>query len=116
MNNITEMPNTTAAATFTKQILVDDRLKSSILLAGPGEEFPLPESAPGTESYLVVLEGEATVRSGSINTMLRTEESMRLIDEQPRSVLNQSAAWVKLLRLDVMDKRISPPVIVTLSN
>jgi hypothetical protein len=116
MNNITEMPNTTAAATFTKQILADDRLKSSILIAGPREEIPLPESAPGTESYLVVLEGEATVRSGSINTMLRTEESMRLTNKQPCSVSNQSAGWVRLLRLDVVDKRVSEPLIVTLPD
>lgn len=116
MKNITEMPNPTIPATLTKWILVDDRLKASILLAGPGEEFLLPEASPDTESYLVVLAGEVTVRSGSINTMLRTEESVRLMRDQPRYAVNQSAGWARLLRLDLVEKRVVDPLIVTMTN
>jgi hypothetical protein len=116
MNTLTQMPNPASASTLSKSIIADDRLKGSVLLAGPGEEFPLLENPAATETYLVVLAGEVTVRSGSINTMLCAEEAVRLTSDRPRVVFNPSSGWAKLLRLDLADKRASEPLIVTLPN
>lgn len=104
-----------ATATPTKKsILAKDGFECSIIALAPGVETVLHESRDVEEHVLFVIEGEATVRFGDLNTMLNQDEAILIGKGKAHLIAASSDGGAKLLRVDVPPRQTVMPPIVTL--
>lgn len=99
----------------TKSILAKNGYQCSVLTLAAGEEMPLRATPNVEEHILVVLEGEATLRFGLINTMLKPEEAVLIAKGQPHSIAASSSSGAKILQVDVPPRQVITPQILTMS-
>jgi mannose-6-phosphate isomerase-like protein (cupin superfamily) len=104
------------SATNTKSILSKDGFGCSIITLAPGDETPLRESHNVEEHILFTIDGEATVRSGDLNTMLKKDEALLIPKGQPHLIAAGASGWAKVLRVDVPPRKVVMPEILTIDR
>jgi mannose-6-phosphate isomerase-like protein (cupin superfamily) len=97
-----------------KTILAQEGFRCSLLTLAPGDETPLQEARDVEEHLLFVIEGEATVRRGEVNTMLGKDQALLIAKGQAHVLSAGASGWARLLRVDVPPRQVVTPQIVTL--
>lgn len=103
------------SATNTKTILSKEGFQCSLIMLAPGDETPLRESHDVEEHILFVVDGEATVRFGEVNTMLAKDEALLIPKGKAHLIAAGASGWAKLLRVDVPPRQIVTPQILTIN-
>lgn len=112
MNTITSLPPVTTSAS-SKIVLSQDGFRCSLHtlpLASTGSSFDVPESP---EHLLFVVDGEITVRSGDVNTIVNKDEALRLPDGKSASVEARDGENAKVLQIEIPRRQVVTPQILT---
>lgn len=105
-----------ASSTTTKSILAKDGFQCSILTLPRGDETPLREAHEVEEHVLFAIEGEATVRFGELNTMLKKDDALLIGKGQAHLIAAGPSRGAKLLRVDVPPRQVVTPQILTVDR
>ena len=97
---------------ITKNILSKHGLNCSLIVLERGEETARADTSDMAEHLLFVVDGEATVRFGDINTVVNKDEAL-LIPEQKEYSIFSHVGWAKLLRVEVPPRQVVTPQIIT---
>jgi mannose-6-phosphate isomerase-like protein (cupin superfamily) len=111
---ITLDPATTPIS--AKTILAKDGFQCSLITLAPGDETPLRESHDVEEHILFVIDGEATVRFGDVNTIVSRDQALLIPKGKTHLIAAGAKGWAKLLRVDVPPRQIITPQILTLDR
>lgn len=114
-SDITTLDPVTSTAN-TKPILAKDGFECSLIMLAPGDETPLREAPDVEEHVLFVIDGEATVRFGEVNTMLKKDEALLVSKGKEHRIAAGAGGWAKLLRVDVPPRKIVTPQILTVGS
>ena len=101
-----------APTAHTKTILSKDDFNCSIVMLAPRDELPLRESTHADNHIVFVVEGEATLRSGEVNTILNKDEAM-LIPNGEHVIVAHPGARTKLLLVKVPPRQVITPPLVS---
>lgn len=96
-----------------KTILSKNGFACSLLTLAPGEETPVREADQFEEHLLFLLEGQATVSSDQVNTILHKDEALLLPRGKQHVISAQSNGAAKLLRVDVPPRQVVMPQIIS---
>ena len=99
-------------AALTKNILSKHGLNCSLVLLERGQETAQTDSSDMAEHLLFVIEGEATVRFGDINTVVNKDEALLIPERKEYSIFSHVGS-AKLLRVDVPPRQVVTPQIIT---
>ena len=99
-----------------KSILAKDGFHCSIITLSPGDETPPREAPDVEENVLFAIEGEATVRFGDLNTMLKKDEALLIHKGQAHLIAAGPNSWAKILRVDVPPRQVVTPQILTIDG
>lgn len=108
--------NPITSATATKSILSMDGFTCSIIMLAPGGETPLQEAHNVEEHILFTIDGEATVRLGDLNTVLKNDQALLIPKGQPHLIASGASGWAKILRVDVPPRQVVTPQILTIER
>jgi mannose-6-phosphate isomerase-like protein (cupin superfamily) len=97
-------------------ILAKDGFHCSIITLSPGDETPPREAQDAEENVLFAIEGEATVRFGDLNTMLKKDEALIIHKGQAHIIAAGPNSWAKILRVDVPPRQVVTPQILTIDG
>lgn len=100
----------------SKSILVKDGYACSLLMLAPGDEMLLPEARHVEKRILFVIEGDAIVRCGELNTMLKKDEALLLPRDQAPLIAAGPTGWAKLLRVDMPPRQVIAPPVLTIDR
>ena len=100
----------------TKTILAKEGFTCSLLKLAPGSETPLREANHVEDHLLFVVEGEATVRRGDLNTILGKDQALLIRQGQEHVIAAHPGGWAKILRIDVPPRQTVPTQIITLDR
>lgn len=92
--------------TSTKTILNKEGFQCSLIMLAPGDQTPLREAREVEEHVLFLVDGEATVRSGDVNTMLNKDEALLIPKGKAYSIAAGAAGWAKILQVDVPPRQV----------
>jgi len=107
--------NPPSPSALTKNILSKHGFNCSIIMLGRGEETARADSSQMAEHLLFVIEGEATVRFGDVNTVVNKDEALLIPKEKEYSILAH-VGWAKLLRVEVPPRQVITPQIITFDS
>lgn len=102
--------------TNPKSILAKDGFQCSILTLAPGDETPLRAAHDVEEHILFAIEGEATIRFGELNTMLKEEEALLIAKGSAHLIAAGAGAGAKILRVEVPPRQVITPQILTVER
>lgn len=111
---ITTLDPVTSAAQ-AKTILAKEGVRCSLITLAPDEETPLREVRDVEKHILFVVDGEATVRLGHVNTMLAKDAAL-LIAKGKAHLIAAGASGAKLLRVDIPPRQVVTPQILTMAR
>lgn len=112
MNSLTALDPVSTQAN-TKTILSRDGFGCHLITLAPGDETP-PRAAQHVEEHILfVIDGEATIRTGEVNTMLRKDEALLIPKGKEHVIAAHSSGWAKILRVDVPPRQIVTPQILS---
>ena len=113
MNSEVTTLDPSTSAINAKSILNKDGFRCSLLVLAPGDETPVREAQDVEEHILFVVDGEATVRLGDVNTIINKDEAL-LVPKGKRHVISANpGGWAKILRVDVPPRQVVTPQILT---
>lgn len=115
MNNLTTLQPPAAAAN-SRNILAKNGFACALVTIEPGEQLSIEHSPSGEEHLLFVVEGEVTIRSGEINTMLNKNEAHLLPKAEDCTIEASAEKPAKLLRVDVPPRQIVEAPIFTVDS
>ena len=98
-------------STLQRTILAQDGIAATVLAFAPGDETA-PAANPEPQ-LLFVIDGEITVRSGELNTMLHKENALLLSPGQEYAIQVQAGSQAKLLRVTLPARPANEPVLHT---
>jgi mannose-6-phosphate isomerase-like protein (cupin superfamily) len=96
-----------------KTILAKDGFTCSLLTLAPGDETPRRDAIQIEEHVLFVIEGEATIRYGEVNTILAKDQALLIRQGEEHVITGHPGGWTKILRVDVPPRQIMTPQIIT---
>ena len=96
-----------------KTILAKEGFTCSLLTLAPGDETPRRNADQIEEHLLFVIEGEATVRYGDVNTMLGQDQALLIRKGEQHVIAAQPGGWTRILRVDIPPRQIVTPQIIT---
>ena len=99
-----------------KSILAKEGFHCSIITLSTGDETPLREAQDVGEIVLFAIEGEATVRFGDLNTMLKKDEALLIHKGQARLIAAGPSSWARILRVDAPQQQVVTPQIRTIDG
>ncbi len=99
-----------------KTLLAQDGFTCSLLTLAPGDETARPEADAVEQHLLFVVEGEAVVRLGEVNTILSKDEALLIPKGKAHAIAAQPGGWAKLLRVDVPPRQIVTPQILSVAR
>jgi quercetin dioxygenase-like cupin family protein len=102
--------------TNMRSILAKDGFQCSIITLSPGAETPVSEAHDVEEHVLFAIEGEATVRFGDLNTMLKKDEALIIPKGQAHFIAAGPNSWVKILLVVVPPRSVVTPQILTIAG
>lgn len=97
----------------TKTILAKEGFTCSLLTLAPGDETPRREADQIEDHLLFVIEGEATIRYGDVNTMLGKDQAVLIRRGEQHIIAASPGGWTKILRVDIPPRQIVTPQIIT---
>ena len=97
----------------TKTILAQEGFTCSLLTLAPGDETPRHDTNHVEEHLLFVIEGEVTVRTGEVNTLLHKDQALLIPKGQVHVIAAHPGNWAKLLRVDVPPRQLVTPQILS---
>ena len=100
----------------TKTILSKDDFNCSIVMLAPGDELPVRESSYVDNQIVFIVEGEATVRSGDVNTILNKDEAMLIPKGEEHVIVAHPDERTKLLVVKVPPRQVITPPLVSLER
>lgn len=103
------------SGTHTKSILAKDGFQCSIITLA-SDATSLRDAADVEEHILFVVEGEATVRFGDLNTMLKKDEALLVPKGKPHRITTDASGGAKILRVDVPPRQVITPQILTMDR
>ena len=98
--------------TLTKNILSKHGFNCSLIMLAQGEETARADSSQMAEHLLFVIEGEATVRFGDVNTVINKDEALLVPKDKEYSIFSH-VGWAKVLRVEVPPREVITPQIIT---
>lgn len=105
-----------AASSNRKSILAKDGFHCTIITLSSGDETPLREAQDVEENVLFAIEGEATVRFGGLNAMLKKDEALLIHKGQAHLITAGPNSWARILRVDVPPRQVVTPQILTIDG
>ena len=96
-----------------KTILAKEGYTCSLLTLAPGEETPRHDTTQIEEHLLFVVEGEATIGLGGVNTILAKDQALLVRKGQDHVISANPDSGAKILRVDVPPRQIVTPQIIT---
>lgn len=111
-----QIPDPVTTRTNAKTILAKEGFQCSLVTLAPGDEATLCEAHNVEEHILFVIDGEATVRFGDINTMLKKDEALLIPKGKSHLIAAGKGSWAKLLRVGVPPRQIVTPQILTIER
>ena len=112
ISSLTTLDPVTTSFT-TKTILAKEGFACSLLALAPGEETPRRDADQIEDHLLFVIEGEATVRYGDVNTMLGKDQALLIRKGEEHVIGASPGGWTKILRVDIPPRQIVTPQIIT---
>jgi mannose-6-phosphate isomerase-like protein (cupin superfamily) len=109
LDPVTTSPN-------TRTVLAKEGYTTSILTLAPGDETPPLAPTDINEHLVFVLEGEATVRTGEVNTVLGKEQALLIRKGEDHVISAHPRGVTRILRIDVPPRQIVTPPIITLER
>jgi len=100
----------------SKTILSQDGFTCTLLTLAPGDETRRVESGHLDEHVLYVIEGEVTVRSDAVNTILTQDKALLVPKGKEHSIAAHPGSRAKLLRLEVPPRQVIVPPLVSLER
>ena len=100
----------------TKAILSDGRYYGTLLSLAPGDETPPLAANRESDLLLFIIDGEATVRRGEVNTVLSLDQALVLHHGEEAVVAASANRNTKILRLEIPPRQVVTPQIITLSR
>ena len=97
---------------LTKNILSKYGFSCSLIILNGDDETVRADSANMAEHIVFVVEGEATIRFGDVNTIVNRDEAL-LIPKGKEYTVVASQGWAKVLRIEVPPREIISPQIIT---
>lgn len=107
---------TTLGPIAFKSILAKDGFHCSIITLSPGDKTPQHEAQDVEENVLFAIEGEATVRFGDLNTMLKKDDALLVRKGQAHVIAACPDSWARILRVDVPPRQVRTPQILTIEG
>lgn len=102
--------------TNAKSILRKDGFHCSVITLAPRDETSLNEAHDVEEHILFAIDGEATVRFGDLNTMIKKDEALLISKGQAHLIAAGPNGWAKILRVDVPPRQVVTPQILTIDR
>lgn len=99
-----------------KTLLAKSGFTCSLLTLAPGDETPRRGADETGEHLLFVVEGEATVRKGGVNTILARDQALLILAGEEHVVAAPAWGGTKILRVEVPPRQIVTPQIITLER
>jgi len=99
--------------TNVKTILSKEGFQCSIIMLAPGDETPMRESHETEEHIFFVVEGEATIRFETVNTILSKDEALLIPKGKAHVIAANGDRRAKILCLDVPPRKVVTPQILT---
>lgn len=99
-----------------RRILAKDGFHCSIITLSPGDETPPREAQDVEENVLFTIEGEATVRLGDLNMMLKKDDAVLIQKGQAHVIAAGPNSWARILRVDVPPRQVVTPQILTIDG
>lgn len=114
MNSITTLESeSTTNAVASRKILSKSGFTGALLTLAPGQKTELARHDDAGECVVFVVEGDATVTSGEINTLLNKDDA-HLLPKAGCFIASRKGA--KLLRLDIPPRQVITPPIFTVES
>jgi quercetin dioxygenase-like cupin family protein len=98
---------------IAKTILAKEGYTCSLLTLAPGDETPRRDANQIAEHLLFVIEGEATIRFGKMNTILAKDQALLVRKDEEHVIVAHPGGWAKILRVEVPPRQIVTPQIIT---
>jgi mannose-6-phosphate isomerase-like protein (cupin superfamily) len=95
-----------------KTILAKEGFACSLLTLAPGDEKAPRDTNQMEDHVLFVIEGEATVRQGEVNTILAKDQALLVRQGEEYVITAPPGGWAKILRVDVPPRQIVTPQIL----
>jgi len=99
-----------------KTILAKEGYTCSLLTLAPGEETPRHDPPQIEEHLLFVVEGEATIGFGEVNTILGKDQALLVRKGEDHVINAHPVTGAKILRIDIPPRQIVTPQIITLGR
>lgn len=99
-----------------KSILAKEGFHGSIITLSPGDETPLREAQDVEATVLFAIEGEATVRFGDLNTMLKKDEALLIPKGRAHLIVSGPNSWARILRVELPPQQVVTPQILTIDG
>jgi quercetin dioxygenase-like cupin family protein len=113
--SITTLDPPTPNATIRK-ILSQDGFDGSLITLTPGEDAYRVDASQSQEHILFVVDGEVTVRSGEVNTILKPEDALLLAKGREHSIVAHAPGQAKLLQIEVPPRQVVTPQILSFDS
>ena len=96
-----------------KTILAQEGFTCSLLTLAPGDETPRRTADQFEEHLLFVIEGEATVRIGDVNTVLAREQALLIRKGETYAIIGSPDDPTRILRVAVPPRQIVTPQVIS---
>lgn len=114
MTSLTSLPANTHETPALKSVLTKDGFAGTVIDLPPGSTLPESDFPLDHEQFLFLTQGEATIRSGQVNTILSRDQALLLGKGRKYSVAASSTTAARLLRLDIPARQVVSPPLETL--
>src|SRR3990170_2899906 len=105
MNPLITTLDAPAPTALTKNILSKEGFNCSLIVLARGEETARADSSPMAEHILFVIEGEATIRFGDVNTVVNQDEALLVPKEKAYSIFAHVGS-ARVLRVEVPPRQV----------
>lgn len=116
MNSELTTLDSVSSRVVPKTILSKEGFQCSLITLAPGDETPFREAREVEEHLLFVIDGEATVRFGDVNTMLKQDEALLIPKEKAHLLAATASVPTKILRVDVPPRQVVTPQILAMDR
>ncbi len=116
MSVLTSLPANTHETPALKSVLDQDGFNGAIIDLPAGSVLPEADFPLDHEQFLFLTQGEATVSSDGVNTVLSRDQAMLLGKGKRYEVTASSRGPARLLRLDVPARKVITPPLETLQS
>ena len=116
MNPILTTLDHSSSPSQMKTILAKDGYTGSLLVLVPGDETSGNDVEQTHDHILYVVEGQATVRSADVSTILSRDQALLIPKGKKHVIAARAAGYTKLLRIEVPPRQLITPQLITFDS